>query len=168
MRDIPNLTDDPPKSQEYLTPLPQESDLGHILEKKIYSVVGFPLGVALPSPGQPGPLDGSQAVQPKPRKPGQGDSSSRSSLFQKVIRGWLLGPHTPRQLPAFGYRKEKSSERPTVCWREQDSNLYGAFPVKPYFWFVVGSLFRSGKAVLVPSLRSGSWSAQKGVKGPKR
>ena len=32
------------------------------------------------------------------------------------------GPRTPRQLPAFRYRKEKSSERRTVCWREPDSN----------------------------------------------
>ena len=31
-------------------------------------------------------------------------------------------PRTPRQLPAFRYRKEKSSERRTVCWREPDSN----------------------------------------------
>jgi len=35
----------------------------------------------------------------------------------------LGGPHTPRQLPAFRYRKEKSSERRTVCWREMDSNF---------------------------------------------
>ena len=34
----------------------------------------------------------------------------------------LGGPHTPRQLPAFRYRKEKSSERGTVFWREPDSN----------------------------------------------
>jgi len=33
------------------------------------------------------------------------------------------GPRTPRQLPAFRYRKEKSSERPTVCWRGLDSNF---------------------------------------------
>ena len=31
-------------------------------------------------------------------------------------------PRTRRQLPAFRYRKEKSSERPTVCWRATDSN----------------------------------------------
>jgi quercetin dioxygenase-like cupin family protein len=42
-------------------------------------------------------FDRSQAVQPKPRKPGQGASSSRSSLFQKVIRRWLL-----RQLGVSG------------------------------------------------------------------
>ena len=51
---------------------------------------------------------------------------------------------------------------------EPDSNLYGAFPVKQSFWFVVGSLFGAGKPFFVPSLRSGSRSAQKGVKGPKR
>jgi len=32
-------------------------------------------------------------------------------------------PRTPRQLPAFRYRKEKSRERRTVCWREMDSNF---------------------------------------------
>ena len=30
---------------------------------------------------------------------------------------------TPRQLPAFRYRKEKSRARRTVCWRGMDSNL---------------------------------------------
>src|SRR6516165_2109910 len=49
-----------------------------------------------------------------------------------------------------------------------DSNLYGAFSVKSYFWFGAGSLFGAGKPFFVPSLRSGSRSAQKGVKGPKR
>ena len=34
--------------------------------------------------------------------------------------------------------------------REPDSNLYGAFPVKLWFWFVGGSLFGAGKAVLRP------------------
>src|SRR6516162_2738637 len=53
---------------------------------------------------------------------------------RRLPGGWLFpgrnpgraawpGPRTPRQMPAFRYRKEKSSERPTVCWRELDSNL---------------------------------------------
>ena len=33
-------------------------------------------------------------------------------------------PRTPRQLPVFRHKKEKSSERRTVCWREPDSNLW--------------------------------------------
>jgi len=32
-----------------------------------------------------------------------------------------------------------------------DSNLYGAFPVKPSFLVVVGSLFGAGKPFFVPS-----------------
>jgi len=52
--------------------------------------------------------------------------------------------------------------RPTLRWREPDSNLYGAFPVKSCFWFVVGSLFGAGKPFFVPSLRSGSRRARKG------
>jgi hypothetical protein len=38
----------------------------------------------------------------------------------------------------------------TLCWRKMDSNLYRAFPVKSCFWFVGGSLFGAGKAVLRP------------------
>ena len=32
-----------------------------------------------------------------------------------------------------------------------DSNLYGAFPVKSFFWVVVGSLFGARKRFFVPS-----------------
>jgi len=40
--------------------------------------------------------------------------------------------------------------RPTLRWREMDSNLYGAFPVK-WCFSVYGQFFvRSGKAVLHP------------------
>ena len=55
----------------------------------------------------------------------------------------------------------------TLRWREPDSNLYGAFPVKPCFWFVVGSLFGAGKPFLVRS--PAIWFAERaeGVKGPK-
>jgi hypothetical protein len=48
-------------------------------------------------------------------------------------------------------------------WREMDSNLYGAFPVKQLFWFVAGSLFGAGKGCSSSRrLRSGSRSARKG------
>ena len=40
--------------------------------------------------------------------------------------------------------------RPTLRWREPDSNLYGAFPVKWSFLVFTGSLFGAGKAVLRP------------------
>jgi hypothetical protein len=36
----------------------------------------------------------------------------------------------------------------THRWRELDSNLYGAFPVKELFWFIVTSLFGAGKCLL--------------------
>jgi len=35
--------------------------------------------------------------------------------------------------------------------REMDSNLYGAFAVKWWFWFVAGSLFGAAKPFFVPS-----------------
>src|SRR5208282_3520450 len=40
--------------------------------------------------------------------------------------------------------------RQTRCWRKEDSNLYGAFPVKWCFWFIASSLFGAGRAVLRP------------------
>ena len=46
------------------------------------------------------------------------------ALLNLVYREQLLrGPRTPRQLPAFRYRKEKSRERRTVCWRGLDSSF---------------------------------------------
>ena len=42
----------------------------------------------------------------------------------------------------IGTSQRRNTEvRLTHRWREMDSNLYGAFPVKWCFWFVVGSLF---------------------------
>ena len=52
----------------------------------------------------------------------------------------------------------------TRRWRERDSNLYGAFPVKWCFWFVVGSLFGAGKPFFIPSPAIGSRSARKGAR----
>ena len=56
----------------------------------------------------------------------------------------------------------------TPRWRETDSNLYGAFPVKwcfsVYCQFFVGAEGRSSSR----RRRSGSRSARNGVKGPKR
>ena len=48
----------------------------------------------------------------------------------------------------------------TQLWREPDSNLYGAFPVKSCFWFVAGSLFGAGKPSSSRRLRSGSRSTR--------
>src|SRR6516164_3195807 len=47
-------------------------------------------------------------------------------------------------------------------WREPDSNLYGAFPVKWSFWFVGGSLFGGESRSSSRRLRSGSRSGRKG------
>ena len=49
-----------------------------------------------------------------------------------------------------------------------DSNLYGAFSVKLYFWFVAGSLFGAGKPFFVPSPAIRFAERAEGVKGPKR
>ena len=59
-------------------------------------------------------------------------------------------------------------QRRPLCWRETDSNLYGAFPVKLYFWFVAGSLFGAGKPFFVPSPAIRFAERAEGVKGPKR
>src|SRR6266446_386856 len=56
----------------------------------------------------------------------------------------------------------------TLPWRKQDSNLYGAFPVKPSFLVVVGSLFGAGKPFFVPSPAIRFAERAEGVKGPKR
>jgi hypothetical protein len=56
----------------------------------------------------------------------------------------------------------------TRRWREGDSNLYGAFPVKPSFLVVVGSLFGAGKPFFVPSPAIRFAERAEGVKGPKR
>ena len=58
--------------------------------------------------------------------------------------------------------------RLTRRWREMDSNLYGAFPVKPSFLVVVGSLFGAGKPFFVPSPTIRFAERAEGVKGPKR
>jgi hypothetical protein len=50
-----------------------------------------------------------------------------------------------------GMRSRGSGSQRTLCWRKADSNLYGAFPVKPSFLVVVGSLFGAGKPFFVPS-----------------
>jgi hypothetical protein len=69
----------------------------------------------------------------------------------------------------IGMSERRNTEvRLTYRWREMDSNLYGAFPVKSCFWFVGGSLFGAGKPFFVPS--PAMWFAERaeGVKGPKR
>ena len=65
---------------------------------------------------------------------------------------------TKAEVNGFGNRQKETKTLLTRRWREPDSNLYGAFPVKSYFWFVAGSLFGAGKPFFVPSLRSGSRS----------
>src|ERR1700737_927177 len=56
----------------------------------------------------------------------------------------------------------------TLRWREMDSNLYGAFPVKWWFLVFAGSLFGAGKPFFVPSPAIRFAERAEGVKGPKR
>jgi len=57
----------------------------------------------------------------------------------------------------------------TLRWREMDSNLYGAFPVKWCFSIYCQFFVRSGKAVLHPVAYDQVPGARAmGVKGPKR
>src|SRR6516164_4631448 len=62
----------------------------------------------------------------------------------------LAGPAHAAATAGLAYRKEKSGERRTVCWRGLDSNLYGAFPVKWFFSVYHQFFVRSGKRVLRP------------------
>ena len=61
-----------------------------------------------------------------------------------------------------------TGSRLTQRGREMDSNLYGAFPVKPSFLVVVGSLFGAGRPFFVPSPAIRVRGARGRVKGPKR
>jgi hypothetical protein len=47
--------------------------------------------------------------------------------------------------------KQSGGSLMTHRWREPDSNLYGALPVKSCFWSVAGSLFGAGKPFFAPS-----------------
>src|SRR4029077_20781208 len=49
-----------------------------------------------------------------------------------------------------GLRRSGTDGSQTRRWREQDSNLYGAFPVKSCFLVCCRFFVRSGKAVLRP------------------
>ena len=95
--------------------------------------------------------------------------SSQEAVPDQPPGGELSGLSVgPAFSPVFLEAPRGTESLQTLCGSEWDSNLYGAFPVKSCFWFVVGSLFGAGKPFFVPSLRSGSRSAQKGVKGPQR
>src|ERR1700730_7748951 len=65
-------------------------------------------------------------------------------------------------------RAPRASLQWTRCWRELDSNLYGAFPVKWWFLVFAGSLFGAGKPFFVPSPAIRFAERAEGVKGPKR
>jgi hypothetical protein len=55
----------------------------------------------------------------------------------------------------------------TRCWRERDSNLYGAFPVKWCFWFVAVLCSERERPFFVPSPTIRFAERAEGVKGPK-
>src|SRR6516162_9248912 len=69
---------------------------------------------------------------------------------RRLTMFWGLSPPYPSSGEAMVVLRGTESLL-TRRWREPDSNLYGAFPVKPYFWFVAGSLFGAGKPFFVPS-----------------
>ena len=84
-------------------------------------------------------------------------------LFDEAIP--RIGPSRPDQrgprgLNRFACGSSQAARRPFVlrgtgslltrCWREPDSNLYGAFPVKWLFSVYCRFFVRSGKAVLHP------------------
>ena len=75
---------------------------------------------------------------------------------------------TKAEVNGFGNRQKETKTLLTRRWREPDSNLYGAFPVKSYFWFVAGSLFGAGKPFFVPLPAIRFAERAEGVKGPKR
>jgi hypothetical protein len=56
----------------------------------------------------------------------------------------------------------------TLRWREMDSNLYGAFPVKWFFSVCYRFFVRSEKPFFVPSPATGFPERAEGVQGPKR
>jgi hypothetical protein len=62
----------------------------------------------------------------------------------------------------------KSGSQETRRWREKDSNLYGAFPVKRLFWVVL-TVFCSERErpFFVPSPATRFAERAEGVKGPK-
>jgi hypothetical protein len=67
-----------------------------------------------------------------------------------------------------GRRSRGSSSQESRRWREMDSNLYGAFPVKWSFLVFAGSLFGAGTPFFVPSPAIRFAERAEGVKGPKR
>src|SRR5262252_9632649 len=66
-----------------------------------------------------------------------------------MARGEILRRTTAGAGAADGVRWQNSS-LPTLCWREMDSNLYGAFPVKWCFSVYCQFFVRSGRRVLRP------------------
>ena len=87
-------------------------------------------------------------------------------LFSPV--GNILGQPGGSRTKALPSEKICHGSRLTRRWREPDSNLYGAFPVKWSFGLLAGSLFGAGKSFFVPSPAIRFAERAEGVKGPKR
>ena len=66
------------------------------------------------------------------------------------------------QVPDLSVRNQ------TFRWREPDSNLYGAFPVKRLFLVCWQFFVRSWKPFFIPSPAIRFAERAEGVKGPKR
>src|SRR6266480_2579467 len=77
----------------------------------------------------------------------------------------------PRSRPGTAAKMETAAPGSLLIlrWREADSNLYGAFPVKRLFWVVL-TVFCSERErpFFVPSPGIRFAERAEGVKGPKR
>ena len=105
-----------------------------------------------PTPRESAPLSRARYNQRPLRSTPEAQPLSSASLALCACHLEIHGGAHPRARKAGARRgRAKSRETWTLRWREPDSNLYGAFPVKPYFWFVAGSLFGAGKPFFVPS-----------------
>ena len=100
-------------------------------------------------------------MSPGGARPPQRQLSSRPSLP-------TLSPSQPRTPARKAEVLDLAGERQTLRWREEEFNLYGAFPVKRLFWFADSFLFGAGKPFFVPSPAIRFAERAEGVKGPKR
>ena len=97
----------------------------------------------------------------RPRPPAR-HLSLRLGVHQHAgVRSWRRS--------AVGDRSPEAVRCWTPRWREMDSNLYGAFPVKRLFWVVL-TVFCSERErpFFVPSPAIRFAERAEGVKGPKR
>ena len=127
--------------------------------------------VSISGEGQPVPrrtgVEATSEVVPK--SVCRAEAGGCRDLFDQHIDSFQQTPRLMNaSLDLFAGRCAGSGSQLTRRWREQDSNLYGAFCVKWLFWFFVGSLFGAGRPFFVPSPAIRFPQRAEGVKGPKR